>query len=109
MQKRILKSFIGVAAAATLTMTMLAGAGCSTTKSSGDQRTAGQKLDDKKITKTVMEALNNEPVYKFANVKVNAYKGVVQLSGFVDTPEQKQRAAEVAKNIERTHEVVNDI
>jgi hypothetical protein len=56
-----------------------------------------------------MQALENEPVYKFASVKVNAYKGVVQLSGFVDTPEQKQRAAEVAKSAERTHDVVNDI
>jgi osmotically-inducible protein OsmY len=79
-----------------------------TTKSEGD-RSAGRVQDDKKIAANVKKALNTEPVYKFTDVKVDAYNGLVQLSGFVDAPEQKQRAVEVAKTVPWVRDVVNNL
>jgi osmotically-inducible protein OsmY len=72
-------------------------------------RTAGRALDDKTITSAVKHDLNREPVYKFNGVDVKTFDGVVQLSGFVDTDEQKHRAEEIAKRTEGVTQVVNNI
>jgi BON domain-containing protein len=72
-------------------------------------RSAGRVLDDKLISSKVKKELDNAPVYKFTDVKVNTYRGVVQLSGFVDTDEQKQKAGEIAKQIGWVREVMNNI
>ena len=69
----------------------------------------GRTLDDKTITSTVKHDLNREPVYKFSDVDVRTYDGVVQLSGFVDTNEQKQRAGDIARQAEGVTQVVNNI
>ncbi|HET7624024.1 MAG TPA: BON domain-containing protein, partial [Verrucomicrobiae bacterium] len=72
-------------------------------------RTAGRVLDDKTITAKVNEKLEKEPVYKFSNVDVKTFDGIVQLSGFVDTNDQKQRAAELAQSVDGVTRVVNNI
>jgi len=46
---------------------------------------------------------------KHSSVKVETYKGVVQLSGFVDTAAQKKQAAYVAANVTGVREVKNNI
>src|SRR5881394_504242 len=56
------------------------------------QRTAGESIDDQATARRVQEALNSDPAYKFTEVKVVAYQGKVQLSGFVDKGEQKGQA-----------------
>jgi len=105
MQTRIFKSLIGTAALSTLIITGLPG--CSTTPE-GD-RTAGQVMDDKHITENVKKALESDPTYKFTDVRVDSYKGVVQLSGFVDNPDQKKRADELAQKSLWVREVVDNI
>jgi osmotically-inducible protein OsmY len=72
-------------------------------------RTIGRTLDDKTITSTVKHDLNREPVYKFSGVDVKTFDGVVQLSGFVETDEQKQRAGDIAQHSEGVTQVVNNI
>ena len=72
-------------------------------------RTAGRALDDKTITETVQHDLNREPVYKFNGVDVKTFDGIVQLSGFVDTRDQKQRAGDIAKQVQGVAQVVNNI
>ena len=99
--QKILKPIAGTAAA----LAILAMAGCMSTP----DRSAGRVLDDKMITSKVKGALDDAPVYKFHDVKVATYKGVVQLSGFVDTPEQKQKASEIVKRVEWVSDVVNNI
>ncbi|MDB6125386.1 MAG: transporter [Pedosphaera sp.] len=79
--------------------------GCHT----GGDRTVGRRIDDATLTHRVKHALNREPIYKFPDVKVETLDGVVQLSGFVDTPEQKARAAEVAQRVEGVRQVINNI
>jgi hypothetical protein len=44
----------------------------------------------------IKRSLNQEPVYKFGNVDVKSFAGEVQLSGFVNSDEQRRRAAEIA-------------
>ena len=83
--------------------------GCEMFNGHSGDRTAGRALDDKTITATVQHDLNREPVYKFNGVDVKTYDGVVQLSGFVDTNEQKDRAGEIARQAEGVTQVVNNI
>jgi hyperosmotically inducible protein len=47
--------------------------------------------------------------YKFEQVKVTAQNGVVELSGYVNTPAQKIAAATIARNVEGVSNVVNNI
>ncbi len=72
-------------------------------------RTAGRALDDKTITEAVKHDLNQEPVYKFSDVDVRAFNGTVQLSGFVNTDEQKRRAGEIAQRVYGVTQVENNI
>jgi hyperosmotically inducible protein len=87
----------------------LALTGCEMMNHNSGDRTAGRALDDKTISATVQHDLNREPVYKFDGVDVKTFAGVVQLSGFVDTREQKDRAGEIAKSANGVTQVVNNI
>lgn len=71
-------------------------------------RTAGQELDDKKLEGNVKDALSADSV-KYPEVKVTAYKGVVQLSGFVNEREQKNRAGDLASRVSGVTKVENNI
>ena len=77
--------------------------------SSNSDRSAGRQLDDRIVNSKVKDALDDAPVYKFPEVRVMTYGGVVQLSGFVSSEEQKTKAAELAKRVEGVHEVINNI
>jgi hyperosmotically inducible protein len=72
-------------------------------------RTAGRYMDDRNITRKVENSLEEEQVYKFPAVKVTTYRGVTQLSGFVETEEQKRRAGEIARNVMGPAEIINNI
>ena len=81
------------------------GAGCSSTS----DRSEGRQVDDKIVNSKVQDALEESPIYKFDEVRVMTYGGVVQLSGFVNTQDQKAKAAELARRVEGVHEVINNI
>jgi hyperosmotically inducible periplasmic protein len=74
-----------------------------------DERSAGRVVDDTGITQRVQKELRIEPVYKFNDVDVRTFAGVVQLSGFVNTEEQKRRAEEIAQQTPGVTQVVNNI
>ncbi len=73
------------------------------------ERSPGRAVDDRRITSYVKSELAAEPVYKFNDVEVKTYNGVVQLSGFVNSEEQKRRAGEIAQNVGGVGEIVNSI
>jgi len=73
------------------------------------ERTAGEAIDDKTLTSRVKDALDGDTTHKYPEVKVAAFKGTVQLSGFVNQSEQKDRAADVAKNVPGVKDVENNI
>jgi len=69
----------------------------------------GQRIDDNRIAERVKEALAHDPQYKYHGVNVVAFKGVLQLSGFVNTKAQKSAAGHIAKKVEGVREVENNI
>jgi hyperosmotically inducible protein len=69
----------------------------------------GEMLDDATITTKVKAAFVKDPVVKAMDVKVETFKGAVQLSGFVDNAEQKARAEQIAATIQGVGSVRNNL
>jgi len=69
--------------------------------------TVGTEIDDSAITTKVKSALLGDPDVKSFDIKVETRKGEVQLSGFVDTQVQMDRAIAVAKGVEGVKSVDN--
>ena len=93
------------ALAATLLIAALAGC----TSQSRTSETTGQYVDDATITTKVKAAIVAEPGLKSMQIGVETYKDVVQLSGFVDTPQAKTRAGEVAAGVSGVRSVNNNL
>lgn len=83
--------------------------GCESYEHKTAERSTGRMVDDKRITSHVKSELAAEPVYKFDDVQVKTFNGVVQLSGFVTSDEQKRRAEEIAHQVNGVGQVVNGI
>lgn len=75
----------------------------------GQRRATGQYIDDTVVTAKVKSALIADPELKAADIQVDTYRGTVQLSGFVASPEQVAKAERVARDIEGVQEVKNVI
>ena len=70
--------------------------------------TAGAVLDDSVVTVKVKSALMTDGQTKGTDIAVTTNKGVVQLSGFVDSADEQARATSVARTVEGVQSVVND-
>src|SRR6185436_13550760 len=55
-------------------------------------KTAGEVVDDSTVNASVKAALIGNKTTKAHDINVETYKGVVQLSGFVDTAAEKDEA-----------------
>ena len=89
-----------------LGLTVLTVVGCaSTQKTEG----TGEYIDDSVITTKVKAAILNEPTLKVAEINVETFKGIVQLSGFVSSQADVNRAVEVARNVNGVKSVRNDM
>lgn len=73
------------------------------------RQTVGEYTDDATITTRVKAALVEDPNVSAAQVNVETYRGVVQLSGFVDSAANARRAAELARQVPGVRSVKNDI
>jgi len=81
-------------------------AGCA---SSQKHESTGQYLDDTSITTRVKAAIFNEPTLKSAEINVETFKGRVQLSGFVKSRDDINRAVTVAQGVSGVASVANDM
>lgn len=72
-------------------------------------RTTGQAINDKMTSYDVGHALSQDPVLKFPDVKVNVFRGTAQLTGFVNTDQQRARAAQIAAGVQGVSQVINEI
>jgi osmotically-inducible protein OsmY len=81
-------------------------AGCA---SSQKHESTGQYIDDTAITTGVKAAIFNEPTLKSAEINVETFKGRVQLSGFVSTRANIDRAVQVAQGVKGVSSVANDM
>lgn len=68
----------------------------------------GEYVDDSVITTKVKASFAADPTVKATQVQVETFKGTVQLSGFVDSPESARRAVELARGIKGVKSVKND-
>lgn len=80
--------------------------GCASTRT---QESGGEYLDDTAITSKVKAAVFNDPALKSAEINVETFKGVVQLSGFVRSQADINKAVEVARNVSGVKSVKNDM
>jgi osmotically-inducible protein OsmY len=81
-------------------------AGCASTR---NQESTGQYMDDTAITTKVKSAILNEPSLKSAEINVETFKGRVQLSGFVSSRANVDRAVQVAQAVSGVSSVANDM
>lgn len=84
----------------------LATGGCSSTPT---RQSTGEMIDDAGITAKVKTAFAQDPGVKALDVKVDTFKGTVQLNGFVDTAEEKRRAEDIARTIPGVSNVDNKL
>ncbi len=71
--------------------------------------TTGQDVDDSVLTTSVKAKLMDDSTTKAYEINVGTQKGVVQLTGFVDSTTMKSRAGELARSVEGVKEVRNDL
>jgi len=92
--------------AALLAVTLVSVVGCASTS---QQSGTGEYVDDAVITTKVKAAIFNEPTLKSAEINVETFKGVVQLSGFVNSQADISKAVSLARSVSGVTAVKNDM
>ena len=80
--------------------------GCASTAT---KEGTGEYVDDSVITTKVKAAIVNEPSLKVAEINVETFKGVVQLSGFVGSRADMDKAVKIARGVSGVTSVKNDM
>ena len=80
--------------------------GCASTAT---QEGTGEYLDSTVITTKVKAVIFNEPTLKSFEINVETFKGVVQLSGFVNSQADIDKAVEIVQQIKGVKSVKNDM
>ena len=93
-------------AAVFLVILMASLLGCASTDK---QEGTGEYFDNTVITTKVKVAIFDEPTLKTFEIKVETFKGVVQLSGFVNSQSDIDKAVEIAQQVTGVKSVMNDM
>jgi hyperosmotically inducible protein len=72
-------------------------------------KTAGENVSDASISTAVQSKLTSDRVSNFTRVDVDTERGVVNLSGVVQSAEQKARASELARQVNGVKKVNNNL
>ncbi len=72
-------------------------------------RTAGQNVDDARISTAVQTTLTSDKASNFTRIDVDTTNGVVYLNGTVQSAEQKARAEQLAGRVDGVKKVVNNL
>lgn len=89
-----------------LLVSVLAFSACA---SGTSRESSGEYVDDTVITAKVKAAVFNDANLKFAEINVETFKGRVQLSGFVGSQADIQRAMVIADQVPGMKSIVNDM
>lgn len=100
MNARILMAAVVSAAA------LITGAGCAVVR---DQQTTGSYVDDAVLTSRVKAKFAEDKTVSAMAISVETLKGVVQLSGFAKTSEERSMAERLARTTSGVVDVRNDI
>ena len=76
---------------------------------SATREAPGEYVDDSVITTKVKAAIFKEASLKVAQINVETFRGTVQLSGFVSSRPEIDKAGEVARAVGGVTSVRNDI
>ncbi|MGZ5042725.1 MAG: BON domain-containing protein [Usitatibacter sp.] len=79
------------------------------TAATSKKESPGEYVDDAVITTKVKAAVLEEPSLKSAEINVETSKGTVQLTGFVSSRADIDKAVEVAKRVKGVKSVKNDM
>jgi len=101
-----MKQFNKYLSAALLAVTLVSVVGCASTS---QREGTGEYVDDAVITTKVKAAIFNESTLKSTEINVETYKGVVQMSGFVNSQADINKAVELARGIKGVVSVKNDM
>jgi hyperosmotically inducible protein len=77
--------------------------------STSKQEGAGEYVDDSVITTKVKSLLASDDFLKSFQITVETYKGIVQLSGFVDSQKAIDKAGEIASGVKGVKSVKNNL
>ncbi|OGO86267.1 MAG: transporter [Chromatiales bacterium RIFOXYA1_FULL_46_5] len=89
-----------------LAVTVLGSASCASTRTSEG---TGEYVDDTVITTKVKAAFLGEKGLKVAEINVETFKGVVQLSGFINSRADADRAIALARGVSGVTSVKDDM
>jgi osmotically-inducible protein OsmY len=81
-------------------------AGCASTPT---RSSTGEYVDDSVITTKVKALLAEDDFLKSFQIGVETYKGVVQLSGFVNNQQAVDKAVQIARSVKGVTSVKNDL
>ncbi len=81
-------------------------AACASTRT---HESTGEYVDDSVITTKVKALLANDDFFKSFQISVETYKGVVQLSGFVNSQQAVNKAGEIVRTVQGVKSVKNDL
>ena len=103
---KTLKTFAVVVSLGVMPL-LLGVTGCTT--GSRYEQSTGERIDDHGTSSRVKARLAEDTQYKYDGVSVETFKGTAQLSGFVNSRDQKNRAGDLAKHVAGVKEVENNI
>ncbi|MDO9468199.1 MAG: BON domain-containing protein [Thiobacillus sp.] len=101
-----MNKFNKVLSAAFLAVALVSVVGCASTS---QKQGTGEYVDDAVITTKVKAAIFNEASLKSAEINVETFKGVVQLSGFVNSQADINKATSLARSVKGVTSVKNDM
>jgi len=95
-----------ILAAAMTAIALITTAGCSVTRG---QETTGNYVDDTAITTRVKAKFAEDPTVSAMAISVETLRGMVQLSGFAKSLDEKMTAERLARSVNGVTSVKNDI
>jgi osmotically-inducible protein OsmY len=99
-------SFLKLFSIGFLSLILMAVVSCAATHK---QESTGEYIDDSYITAKVKSQILGDKDLKVAEINVETFKGVVQLSGFVNSRSDINKAVNIAENIKGVKSVKNDM
>ncbi|MDF2784427.1 MAG: hypothetical protein K0S95_962 [Pantoea eucrina] len=100
---KLFKVVAGIFMAAFVALTLSACAPTPTKEGTGGY------IDDTVVTTKVKAQLLNDEALKSTEINVETFKGKVQLSGFVSSPQMANRAVSVTRGVAGVKSVVNNM
>jgi osmotically-inducible protein OsmY len=77
--------------------------------STSKQEGTGEYVDNSVITSKIKSKLAADDFLKSFEIGVETYKGIVQLSGFVDSQRAVDKAGQIARSVEGVKSVKNNL